>query len=166
MLIRYAPMIGRLFHRRREPSLSLELSNVWEIDAPADVAAFVRALPQLLPAQSGLVLENTAFAKEVSAVLEQYCLVDHPRLAKGTIFPRSRQFYVALSVCGALAEATQHHAMPEVCDHLHAFSPDRVLLEWWDASCGDQWHLSGTFSKQAVESFCGPLGCNYAWLGA
>jgi hypothetical protein len=159
-------MIGRLFHRRREARLSLELFNVWEVDAPADVAAFVRALPRLLPPQSALALENTAFADAVATVLKQHCLPSHPRLARGTIFPRSRQFYVASSVCGPLADTLERHATPDVCDHFHAFLPDRVLLEWWDASCRAQWHLSGTFSKQEVESFCGPLGCKYAWLGA
>lgn len=159
-------MIGRLFHRRPRPSISLEVSNVWEISAPPDVATFVRALPRLLPADGGLALENTAFANDVAEVLRQHCLSNHPRLAKGTIFPRSRQFFVALSVCPPLAEMFARHAPHEVCAHLHAFAPDRVLLEWWDADCGDQWHLSGTFSEQEVESFCGPLGCKYTWLGA
>jgi len=146
--------------------MSLENANVWEIDAPVDVAAFVRSLPSILPPNAGVVLENTRFATSVFDLFHRHEMPHHPRVVSGVIWPRSTQLYGSISVCEPLGDLLENHAVPEVCDHLHGFVADRVLLEWWDASCGDQWHLSGTYTKQQVEVFCEPMGCDFTWVGA
>ena len=79
-------MIGRLSHRRREPSLSLELSHVWQIDAPADVAG-VRVYTYHLASDAPVLIHEAKFAA-ASANHDRYGFTGKQLLYD----PRGREF--------------------------------------------------------------------------
>jgi len=141
--------------------LRFDATGAWQIDAPADKAAFIRALGALLPAGSWLVLENTTFADEVRVFLESRQPANPPRLRHGTIWPRSRLLHLPATPenLDALARLFETHLVPEVCCHLRAYHENRLLLEWWDVDCDDPCYLASSVDANVLQVFCQRLGC-------
>lgn len=80
------------------------------------------------------------------------------KVALGTVWPRGTVFHVPASrtVVAALAAVCEHCAYPEICDHLHVYDNDSVLLQWYDAFSQPLW-VSKRVSGGAMEAFCGEL---------
>ncbi len=144
---------------------SLALDACWELSAPADAAAFVRQLPELLPEGAVLYLEGTSMASEVRDFLDDRRSPTELKIARGTILPRPEVYHLPMTdanVAG-LAELFETHASPEVCDHFHAYVGDTVLLQWHDAFFDDPLLLSAAIPEEKMKHFCDVLGCTCKW---
>jgi hypothetical protein len=60
-----------------------------------------------------------------------------------------------------LAEIAGVVAAPEICDHLHAYMGDRVLLLWYDAFHDTSLFLSRDIEEESVRTLCRTLHCHY-----
>jgi hypothetical protein len=133
----------------------------WEITAPKDGAAFMRALPNLLPADAVLCIEGTAVAAEVRAVLLRHKVVPDVRLARDTILPRSTLFYFRMTAAAIadVAALFEKHSAPEIGDHLKAFQAGIVLLWWHDAFYDYPLAVSAQLPEVQIKAFCRQLDC-------
>ena len=134
----------------------------WAIDAPEDGAAFLLALPELMPPGSILVLEECAMAREIRSAIAPFLVEPSLRLARQTILPRSRQHHLVLTsqiaqVLAAQAEA-YGPAAPQLCDHLSVYHGSTVLLEWHDAFLDNPALLSHELPESSVRGFAQRLG--------
>lgn len=120
-----------------------------------------RALPDFVPAGSFLRLEGTSMAEDVRNLLVENSTQTVLDRRPDTIWPRPKVFHVTASdeVLGALAEMCDHHAWPEMCDHLFVYKDDRVLLSWPDFPDDETLWVSELIDEAAVERFFGALGC-------
>jgi hypothetical protein len=144
---------------------SLALDAYWELSAPADAAAFVRRLPELLPEGTVLYLEGASMAREVSDFLDARRSPTELKIARGTILPRPKVYHLPMTEpnTAGLAELFEAHASPEICDHFHAYVGGGVLLQWHDAFFDDPLLLSPTIPEEKVKRFCNALGCTCKW---
>lgn len=151
------------FRQRPKRHLRFDAVGAWEIGAPPDKAAFIRALAELLPAGSRLVLENTTFAEEVRAFLESQQPENPPRVTKGTIWPRSHLFHLPATPenLDELARLFGTYIVPEICCHLHAYHENVILLQWWDFDSDDPWYLASSVDVNVLGPFCRRLGCAF-----
>jgi hypothetical protein len=156
-------VLWRMFRKRKTRSRPAPIDHRkgWVIGPPSNLAAFMRALPRLLPANAVLVLEGAA--PETADALGALALDEHPAMRRGTLFPPTRQIHLPVSASPALAQLLERYPENQLCWHFHAVTQERILLEWWDAfgdpDTGQPWLLSDSFSRQDVESFCRELGC-------
>jgi hypothetical protein len=156
----------RLFGEREagRKGISLDADDVWEVGAPRDAAAFIRALPELLPEGTLLYLEGRPTSREAAAFLEAHRVAPQAELARGTIWPKPKTFHLPMSqdTIAGLARLFECHASPEICDHFHAYRETQVLLCWYDAFYDDPVLVRGDIPEESVRRFCQRLGVTYA----
>ena len=143
--------------------LSLDESSAWEVEPTKSRAAFLLALPQLLPSDSVVYFEGTSEA-EVEDLLERN-IVPHPaRIAIGTIWPRPKTYHVPCTaeVMASLAQIIESRSEPYLCTHIHAYKVQKVLLEWHDAFETDPMRISRSIDEAAVSAFASALGVGYS----
>ena len=56
-----------------------------------------------------------------------------------------------------LSDASSHHAEPEICDHLHFYRGQEVLVQWFDAF-SDPLLISKSVARERVERFTSAVG--------
>lgn len=159
-------LVGRLFGGAKvgHEGITLDTDEVWEVGPTRDAAAFIRALPELLPEGTLLYLEGRPTSREAAAFLEAHRVAPQTEVGRGTIWPKPRTFHLPMSrdTVAALADLFESHASPEICDHFHAYRETRVLLCWYDAFYDDPVLVRGDVSEEAVRRFCHRLGVTYA----
>jgi hypothetical protein len=134
----------------------------WEVPGKhLDHSAFLRSLPVLVGTDAVLFLEGGAHPSDIKQFLKSHC-VDGPKIARGTIWPRAEIFHVPAraDVLQDLADLADHCASPELCNHLHVYRQDVVLLEWHDAFA-DPFFVSKKVPLQNLQSFCETLSLTY-----
>ncbi len=145
--------------------IRLDAPTFWEVAHPRkDAAAFVRALPELLPSGAALYLEGGCPSGKVRTFLQSHQLSDPAKVARGTIWPTPECFHVPLTLETAegLAALFETHATPEICVHFHAYANNEILLQWHDAFFGDPIFLSVQFAEERVRTFAEKLGATFA----
>ena len=134
----------------------------WVVDAPPNVAEFFLSLPLLLLPGSTLVLEECAMVAEIRAAILEHTVEPSLRIARQTLFPRSRQHHLAVSPesTRVLATGAEQYgpAAPQLCDHLSAYCATTVVLEWHDAFCENPMLLSHELPEIKVRAFAEYLG--------
>lgn len=90
---------------------------------------------ELLPAGATVFVEGTSIAKDVGAFLTERSQAPERDDLSGTIWPRHEQFHVRLdrALVDGLRELDEHHAEPEMMDHLIVYDGEHVLLAAYDA---------------------------------
>ncbi len=80
----------------------------------------------------------------------------------GTILPRPKIFHIPLvdAYLQSLAHLTDTHALPEVCDHLHVYKDNEVLLQGYDIY-DKRVYVSSTLDEGLIRSFCAKVNCKY-----
>jgi hypothetical protein len=148
-------------HERK--GISLDERNCWLIDfKKSDIALFIREMGMLFPQGSTIYLEGTAIVSGIQEYLGSIRAEETTKLEMGTIWPRPKIFHVPLvdEHLQRLAEFTDTHAMAEVCDHLHVYKDDEVLLQGYDI-----WdkvvYVSGKTGEGPIKDFCARVDCKY-----
>jgi len=135
----------------------------WEVSfRGVDQAEFFRALPKLVPEECCLVLEGGAHPPGLENLLTRLDIAPQARIARGTVWPRARVVHVpaTTAVLGELAEQAEHCAAPELCDHLHIYDGEGVVLQWYDAFSGPV-YVSKRVPMQRLEAFCQGLNTSF-----
>jgi hypothetical protein len=139
----------------------------WEVQPSGDTAsAFFAALPLLVPDTSLLFLEGGSHPSGLRRYLETHAIHPPRRPALGTLWPRHSFFTLPASpdVLTTLVRLTQTLPYPEVCDHLHVFLGEEVLLEGHDAF-SQPFLVSRSVPEAKVEQFCAKLGWQWQAVG-
>lgn len=155
-------LLGFMSHEERE-GLSLNRAVPWwAVGEVTEFPRFLRQLPPLFSEDALLCLQGTNTQPDVEEFLAQRKGPVISKIALGTIWPRPSVFHMPLNLdnLSRLAAIAEQRVIPEICDHLHVYRGDTVLLEAWDVLDGFI-SLSGQISEELVKVFCGELGCLY-----
>jgi hypothetical protein len=157
--------------RRQPPSLqdplTLPAGPCWELEERAvDSTTFLRALPSAFPEATDAYFEGSSIDADIVKIFEHHANVG-PYLPEpqtiwttGTI-KRFRCRFTP-SLCEALAAASEHHAEPELFDHIFLYADRQVLLEWPDAFANYMW-VASLVSEPRVRAFAVELGLSYKY---
>jgi hypothetical protein len=131
----------------------------WVVPATRNGAAFLRALPSLLP-EGGFVYFEATTDGAFASWGREHAVAAPLKIAYGTIWPRPDWFHIPLapSLLEEAAALTDEHriALPSI--HVHVHDGTRVLLQWHDAFIKDPIYVASTISRERVESFAERLG--------
>lgn len=138
----------------------------WELwPIAADPPLFVLALSELLPADANLSLEadTASMAVEVRKFLEDRPAPRVQNVEPGSTSGATKAWHLAATLenLAKLANFFEHHAGPEICEHFHAYSPEGMLLQWYDSFCQIPLYLSREIPEPRVATFCRLIGGRY-----
>jgi hypothetical protein len=135
-------------------------ADCWQVSGVTDAVAFFRALPELLPEATRVLLEGTP-APEIAAIVTVHAEEGDYGGPVGTLWswPRSHRFTLRASsaLFEQLAEAAARHAAPEICSHLHVYRDGEPLTHWFDAFF-DPLLVSKVVRRERVEDFARATG--------
>lgn len=158
--------LARLFNitpKAERSGICLGTKAYWEVSGSRDYPSFFRALARLVPEDAILYLEGDSLAKAIQQFLNARCVPEISHVAISTIWPKPQVHHLPVTednLC-SLADLAENCAAPEVADHIHVYKDDEVLLEWYDAVCGDTMYLSASILEPALRQFCGQLSLTY-----
>ncbi len=148
--------------KQERSGISLSHHETWWEVSGFSFPSFLKCLSKLFSDDAVLYLEGTSVARDVREFLEVK-KIEHPsKVVKGTIWPRPQIFHIRLTPenVSGLAALAEKHATLEICDHLHVYRDNTVLLEGYDIlDCCVS--LSGELSESQVKAFCAELQCKY-----
>jgi hypothetical protein len=165
LMARMSKVLARLLNvvpSKEMEGIQLE-GPFWEVEGSRlDYAEFFRRLPDLVSDQAVFFLEGGAHPPALSRFLEEHAVPPRVKVARGTLWPRGSVFHVPTepSVLMDLAELAEQCAGPEICDHLHVYEDDRILLEWHDAF-SDPFSVSRQLSEERMQEFCRKLNVEF-----
>jgi len=120
---------------------------------PDGFVDFFRALAELSPPDSFLVLGSGAWDRETQDALSKLAVDPGAGLPIPAGFHSDRGVVpITASNMETLAGLADHHASPEIAIHLAAVTADDSWLEWFDAT-DDPISMSLTLPESAVERF-------------
>ena len=142
----------------KEP-LCLKDDDALVVGYVKDFYALLRAIDEVMPEGAVLCLEGTSIVDEVAAFLDTRQPVDPPAVEANTLWPKPRLFHLPLSGTNLaeLRALAEHHAEPEVADHLVVYRDRDVLLWAHDAGAGYV-TASRFLPEETVERFRSSLG--------
>ena len=136
--------------------------HAWRLNGAIDHSAFFRNLSQILSPDAVLVLEGGMHPEPLRAFLRKEELPAGKKLPTGTLWPAPSVYHLRAlpAVLNQLSELTDQCAAPEVCDHLHAYRDDEILVQWFDAFTSPL-YVSKQVAKEQVQQFAAVLGVTY-----
>jgi hypothetical protein len=135
----------------------------WEVGGIRQAQEFFDALVELLPLPVFLCLEGTSIAPEIRSLLEAKAIPPMMSVPSGTIWPKPGVFHVQADeqFLTQLAELSNRHANPEICDHIHGYQAGQGLFQWFDAFI-DPLLVDRLVPEAAIQAFCSRLGVGYS----
>jgi hypothetical protein len=143
--------------------LQLCFDGCWAITAPRwDAVIGFAALSKLVGNDATLYLEGGSHSDEVAAFLAAKSIPALEQIARGTIWPRQQVHHLPATpaVLEELSRLADHHALPEICDHVVVYRPSLVLVDWYDAFDRDA-YASSTIPEQVIRDFAETVGGSY-----
>ncbi|MGA2496401.1 MAG: hypothetical protein ABSH20_01595 [Tepidisphaeraceae bacterium] len=142
--------------------IHIEGQSVWDVDE-YELVRVLLALPSLVPADAVLYIEGCCIQDDVKQFLQAYPAPATTKVFPGTIAPVPRIFHMPATPdnLAALARIAEHHQCIEVCDHLHVYVGEVMLLQGYDFMSLSL-YLSESFSEPQVAAFCQEIGAKYA----
>lgn len=128
----------------------------WEVEGRnVDPVEFFRALADLVPDAAILYVEGGSHPEPVRRLLEENTVPEKAKVARGTVWPASSVFHLPATsaLLHELARLAETCASPELCDHLHVYDGEGILLQWHDAF-GDPFYVSKRLPSDQLEAFC------------
>ena len=133
----------------------------WELQGRWDCALFFRRLPDVLPPAATLFIEGTSIATDVSGFLRSVAEPGDYLPMRQTLWPRAQRYRVRCDAptLATLAELAEHHAEPELLDHLFVYGDSGALLEFPDAFLKDcPASFAAEIEEQRLRDFAKALG--------
>lgn len=149
--------------REEAAGLQLCFDGCWAITAPQwDAVRGFAALAKLAGNGATLYLEGGSHSDEVTAFLAAKSIPPLEQVARGTIWPRQQVHHLPATpeVFGELSRLADHHAFPEICEHLVIYRPLLVLVDWYDVFSRDA-YASSTIPEQVIREFAETVGGSY-----
>lgn len=138
-------------------------TQLWTI-GPGDVdsSRFFRLLHIHFPDASTLYAEGTSIEPDVQALFKAYAEDGAYLPGAQTIWPESVKFRCRFEteLCEKLTRMAEHHAEPELLDHIFLYAGSEVLFEWPDAFSNEML-LPSSFAEERVAKFALSLGLPY-----
>lgn len=147
----------------KRAGISLNDRDSWTVDLrKSDITVFIRELRMLFPEGSNICLEGTSVNSRIRKFFQSNRAETTTKVEGGTIWPRSRFFHIPLTneIVQKLAEFTETHALPEICDHFHVYKDQELLLQGYDF-LGHSVSLSDKIDEDLIKDFCEKTGCAY-----
>jgi hypothetical protein len=148
--------------------LTLPLGPCWELEERAvDSTTFLRTLFSAFPEATNAYFEGSSIAGDIMGIFERHVdagpYLPEPQTiwSTGTITRFRCRF--SPSLCEALASASQHHAEPELFDHVFLYADRQALLEWPDAFANCMW-IAPFVAEPRISAFANKLGLNYKYV--
>ena len=140
--------------------------RLWRVASPRGFPSFLRALPDLFPTRCVLYLEDGSPSRELKTHLKSTCYPDRPVIPGGTSWPKPLCFHLSLTRenMTALADLSERCAEPELAIHVHVYTGDRLLLQWYDAFA-DPMLISMAIPEDRVKKFAAQLQVEYGTEG-
>ena len=148
--------------------LSLPVGPCWELEEGAvDSMIFLQALPSAFPETTVVFLEGSSIAADIVQIFEQHIdagsYLPEPQTLWSTGTIKRFRCRFTSSFFEALASASQHHAEPELFDHLFLYTDRQAVLEWPDAFANCMW-IAHSVSEARVSAFATKLGLSYKFV--
>lgn len=143
--------------------LKLKFDGCWAITAHRwDVSACFAGLDQLAGESATLYLEGGVHSQEISKFIRVHSIPADQPIARGTVWPRQQVHHLPASsaVFDALSQLADHHASPEICEHLVIYRDSLVLVDWYDAFDREV-YASSQIPEHLVEAFADFVGGSY-----
>ena len=143
--------------------LQLHFAGCWAINAARwDAEVSFAALPLLAGDGATLYMEGGSHSDEVASFVAAHAIPAEERVARGTIWPRQKvnQLPATPEIFAGLSRLADHHATPEICDHLVVYRESLVLVDWYDVFDREV-YASSTISEQAIAEFAALVGGSY-----
>jgi hypothetical protein len=135
------PFRHRYFLMTADSFESLEFPDEGRISLGyvSDLYELLRAVDETMPKTAILYLEGASIAPDVRAFLESRQAAGPHEVAHGTVYPTPMSFHLPLSDQNLveLRGLADHHAEPEICDHLAVYQAGELLLTAYDAGYGE-----------------------------
>jgi len=156
--------------------LSLPLGPCWELEeGRVDSTLFLRTLPTTFPEANAAFFEGSAMTSEVLAILKEHAdpgeyLPEPQTWFSATLSRDGARVNTTLrlrclftpALCEALADASGHHAAPELFEHIFLYAGQEPLLEWPDAFSNCMW-IARSIPEERVKLFAATLGLGYKY---
>jgi len=136
----------------------------WVIEGISGFEMFFRHLEKLLPEGSAVVyVEGISISPDVRKFLQEHSISPWHKVYPGTVWPQPSTFHVQASseVLNGLMQLASCHVSPEIADHCHVYTKDRMILQWYDANCSDPLLVDSTIPENKVKAFCDCTGTHY-----
>ena len=136
------------------------MENYYTISKKVDSAKFFKGLSIYFQDASTLFIEGD-FAKDVLILYKKNVQGGDYLPEPGTIFPKLTKLRCKYSVefMNELALMAEHHAEPEMCEHLHLYKDNNPIIEWMDAF-SDEMYISTIVPQEIVNKFCEEIKIN------
>ena len=136
---------------------TFDLTNAWEISppcSPTEYPLYIQSLSIVLPDNATLYLVASSPSPDTLHFFERDLSIQ-PLLKKSFLsksfvflFPPSEYYLQRFSTFISNQEPN------EICDNIHAFRDQEVLMTWYDAFFAEPLCLSITISEEKIRSFC------------
>lgn len=158
--------LGRLFNATPKEELDgIQMDTAqpfWELEGKTTFAPFLRALGDILPADSILYFEGGSPDRTLLDFFNAHAVPEHSHVAVAILWPRTTCYHVPATPQN-IAELTvlaESHAEPDLAEHFHAYRDGKVLLQWHDAF-GDPMLLDGGIPEPQIKTFAEGLGMTF-----
>jgi hypothetical protein len=124
-----------------------------------DLYVLLRAIDETMPKDGTLYIEGTSIAAEIKSFLSSRAAPEPRTVAPGTLWREPETFHLPLQGTNLteLRALAEHHAEPEVADHLAVYRGDELLLTAHDAGDGEV-YISRALPTRTVQELLGRLG--------
>ena len=139
-------------------------TQLWTIGpGSVDSSQFFRLLLSHFPDATTLYAEGTSIEPDVHALFKASAEEGAYLPGAQTIWPESVRFRCRFGaeLCEQLARIAEHHAEPELFDHLFLYAGNDALFEWPDAFCNEM-SIPSSLEEERVAKFAQSLGLPYA----
>ena len=139
------------------------MSDYWEIEeGNVDSARFFQAQLKFFPEATTFYAEGTAIAEDVRTCYEAHKEEGAYLPQAQTLFWVSQKFRCKFSASfmNQLAQLADHHAEPELLDHLSLYKQTDALVFWHDAFA-NVLLISRSIPESVVSQLASELGLGY-----
>ena len=159
-------ILSRLFGgvpKDERDGLRLTEPEVWEIHAVSDPSLFLRSLPILVPEPGAVLYVEGTTDGSIREFLRGRESAARVKVAYGTIWPRPDVHHILMTTNNleCLAALVESESLGYLCNHLHVYRDDQMLLQWYDAWF-DPIFISTTVPEELVARFAGALKLPYS----
>ena len=146
--------------------LALVSTAHWELTGEPDPAVFLLGLGKVFATAATLFVEGNSIAPDVEQLLRNCAEPGEYLPERQTLWPRSTKLRVRFDVVvlADLAALAEHHAVPEICDHLFLYDDRAPLLEYPDAFFkGSVIYVSSSVSEDEVRRWATMSDLRVQW---
>ena len=143
---------------------TFDLADAWEISppsSPTEYPLYIKSLSIVLPDNATLYLAASSPSSDVVRFFEMAFSIQP--ITKKSLLSKSFVFLFPSSEYNLqkLSNLISSHEYNEICNNIHAFLDQEVLMIWYDAFFAEPMRLSVTISEEKIRGFCEKITASY-----